>query len=152
MLRTFLFLTADTQFEIVATGFKDACLAFEEQCNVPINDILAMEEHYPPSGNDTVHQEETMLKDMTEIKPGKSYACKFKVETMLDTFGRPPGLSDTPLRGPGMYEGFGVIRVRDTESKLVRVIDEASKKEFIVSWNDCWDIDEAVYDVKERED
>ena len=93
-----------------------------------------------------------MIKDMTEIKPGKSYACKFKVETMLDTFGRPPGLSDTPLAGPGLYEGFGVIRVRDTESKLVRVIDEASNKEFIVSWNDCWDIDEAVYDVKDRRD
>ena len=29
-----------------------------------------------------------------DIKPGKSYACKFKVETMLDQFGRPPNLSD----------------------------------------------------------
>ena len=36
-----------------------------------------------------------------DIQPGKSYACKFKVEMMLDTFGRPPGLSDTPLAGPG---------------------------------------------------
>lgn len=55
MLRTFLFLTASTQFEIVATGFKDACLAFEEQFNVPINDILAMEEHFPPDESDTIH-------------------------------------------------------------------------------------------------
>ena len=39
-----------------------------------------------------------------DIKPGKSYACKFKVETMLDKFGRPPNLSDVPLKGPGMYE------------------------------------------------
>lgn len=93
-----------------------------------------------------------MLKDMTEIKAGQSYACKFKVETMLDTFGRPPGLSDTPLKGPGMYEGFGVIRVRDNDKRLVRVIDEKSHKEFIVSWDDCWDIDEAEYDVKERND
>ena len=37
-----------------------------------------------------------------QIVPGKSYACKFKVETMLDELGRPPGLSDTPLAGPGL--------------------------------------------------
>ena len=57
MLRTFLFLTADTQYEVVATGFRDACLTFERQTDgkVPVKDILAMEEHYPPSGNDTVH-------------------------------------------------------------------------------------------------
>ena len=57
MLRTFIFLTADTQYEVVATGFRDACLTFERQTDgkVPVKDILAMEEHYPPSGNDTGH-------------------------------------------------------------------------------------------------
>jgi hypothetical protein len=55
MLRTFLFLTAETQYEIVATGFRDACLAFEERFKVPVNDILAMEEHFPPRESDTVH-------------------------------------------------------------------------------------------------
>ena len=44
-----------------------------------------------------------------DVKPGQSYACKFRVETMLDTFGRIPGLSDTPLKGVGTYEGLGVL-------------------------------------------
>ena len=39
--------------------------------------------------------------DIRDIEPGKSYACKFKTETMLDTYGRIPGLSDTPLKGVG---------------------------------------------------
>ena len=56
-----------------------------------------------------------------DIEVGKSYACKFKVETMLDIFGRVPGLSDTPLKGPGMYEGVGVIQVRDTAGKRVQL-------------------------------
>ena len=43
------------------------------------------------------------------IEPGKSYAAKFKVKTMLDTFGRVPGLSDTPLAGEGWYEGLGIL-------------------------------------------
>lgn len=84
------------------------------------------------------------------IKPeklimGKTYACKFKVTTMLDTFGRPPGLSDTPLKGPGLYEGFGAIKVRDMNTKMFRIVDEKSNKEFVVSFDDCWDIDNAIY-------
>ena len=58
-----------------------------------------------------------------DIQPGKSYACKFKVEMMLDTYGRPPGLSDTPLAGPGMYESFGLIKIRDLNTKLFRIED-----------------------------
>jgi len=82
-----------------------------------------------------------------DIEPGKSYACKFKTEMMLDTFGRPPGLSDTPLKGPGMYESFGLIVVRDSDTKLFRIQDlkgEAKGKTYTVPWTDCWDIDEAV--------
>tara|TARA_B100000959_G_scaffold280208_1_gene341632 strand:- start:841 stop:1161 length:321 start_codon:yes stop_codon:yes gene_type:complete len=86
-----------------------------------------------------------MLK-IDEVVPGKAFACKFKVLTMLDTFGRPNGLSDVPLAGPGDYEGFGLIKVRDMESKQVRVIDQASGKEFIVSFDNIWDIDEAIYE------
>ena len=80
-----------------------------------------------------------------DITIGKTYACKFKVETMLDDFGRLPGLSDVPLRGPGLYEGLGVIKVRDMKTKLFRVIDEESNREFIVPFADCWDIDHAIY-------
>ena len=80
-----------------------------------------------------------------DVIMGKTYACKFKVETMLDTFGRLPGLSDVPLRGPDLYEGFGTIKVRDMKTRLVRVVDEESRKEFVVSFDDIWDIDEAFY-------
>ena len=80
-----------------------------------------------------------------DIEVGKSYACKFKVETMLDTFGRVPGFSDTPLKGPGMYEGVGVIQVRDTAGKRVQLKDEKSKKEFVVPFSQIWDVDEVEW-------
>ena len=77
-----------------------------------------------------------------DITPGESYACKFRVETMLDTMGRPaPNLSDVPLRGLGVYEGIGVLMQRDTEQRLVKLQDEKSKREFVVSFDDIWDID-----------
>lgn len=76
-----------------------------------------------------------------DIEPGNSYACKFKVETMLDTMGRPPGLSDTPLAGVKMYEGLGVLLARDTKQRLVELQDEKSKKKFVVSFDDIWDVD-----------
>ena len=80
--------------------------------------------------------------DILDIKEGESYACKFKVECMLDTFGRPhPNLSDTPLQGPGVYEGLGVILKRDTKTKLVELQDEKSKNKFVVPFSDIWDID-----------
>ena len=41
-----------------------------------------------------------------DVKPGKSYACKFKTEQVLDEFGRIPGLSDTPIKGLGWYEAL----------------------------------------------
>lgn len=77
-----------------------------------------------------------------DVKPGNSYACKFKVKTMLDNLGRPaPNLSDTPLKGEGMYEGVGVLSARDINTRLVRLIDEKTEKEFVVSFDDIWDID-----------
>lgn len=77
-----------------------------------------------------------------DVKPGNSYACKFKVKTMLDTLGRPaPNLTDTPLKGEGMYEGVGVLSARDMNTRLVRLIDEKTEKEFVVSFDDIWDID-----------
>ena len=77
-----------------------------------------------------------------DITPGNSYACKFKVRTMLDTLGRPaPNLSDTPLAGEGNYEGIGVLMQRDSDQRLVKLQDDKSKKEFVVSFDDIWDID-----------
>lgn len=81
-----------------------------------------------------------------DVIPGKSYGCKFKVTTMLDTLGRPaPNLTDVPLKGPGEYEGFGVITVRDTKSKLVELYDTSCRKTFRVEFDNIWDIDEVEY-------
>ena len=79
--------------------------------------------------------------DIQDVTPGESYACKFRVETMLDEFGRPPGLSDTPLKGVGTYEGVGVLLQRDLDQRLVKLQDEKSRREFVVSFDDIWDID-----------
>jgi len=79
--------------------------------------------------------------NIEDITPGNSYACKFRVETMLDTFGRPPGLSDTPLAGVKMYESIGILMQRDSDQRLVKLKDEKSSKEFVVPFDDIWDID-----------
>ena len=77
-----------------------------------------------------------------DIQPGKSYGCKFKVTTMLDSLGRPaPNLSDRPLAGVGTYEGIGILTKRDLEQRLVELSDEKSSKEFVVSFDDIWDVD-----------
>jgi len=76
-----------------------------------------------------------------DIEVGKSYACKFRTETVVDTFGRIPGLSDTPLAGLQTYEGLGIIQVRDTGSKRVQLKDEKSGKEFVVPFSQIWDVD-----------
>ena len=78
-----------------------------------------------------------------DIKPGNSYAAKFKVETMLDAMDRPhPNLSDQPLKGVGVYEGLGILLARDTEKRLVELQDEKSRKKFVVSFDDIWDVDD----------
>jgi hypothetical protein len=84
--------------------------------------------------------------DIKDIVPGNSYACKFKVETMLDAMGRPaPNLSDVPLKGPGMYESIGVLMQRDMDQRLVKLKDDKSSKEFVVSFDNIWDIDEVEW-------
>ena len=80
-----------------------------------------------------------------DIVPGQSYACKFRVETMLDEMDRIPGLSDTPLKGVGTYEGFGVLMTRDTKQELVEVEDQETKRTFVCTYDDIWDVDEVVW-------
>jgi|TARA_B110000495_G_scaffold58963_1_gene50008 hypothetical protein len=56
MLKTYIFQTTSESIEIVATGFRDACDTLAENCpSISIHDILAMEEHYCPDINDTIH-------------------------------------------------------------------------------------------------
>lgn len=81
-----------------------------------------------------------------DIVPGKSYAAKFKVQTMCDTFGRPaPNLSDTPLAGVQEYQGLGILQARDSEQRVVQLKDERSGKEFVVPFDDLWDIDDVEW-------
>ena len=83
--------------------------------------------------------------DIRDVTPGKAYACKFKIEHILDEYGRIPGLSDTPLKGLGWYEGFGELIQRDSEKELVKILDQKSKKEFVVPFSQIWDVDEVEY-------
>ena len=82
---------------------------------------------------------------INDIIPGKSYACKFKCETMLNVNDQPFTDSSVPLKGPALYESFGLISTRDLDKKLVRVLDETSKKHFIISFDDIWDIDDVEW-------
>jgi hypothetical protein len=40
-----------------------------------------------------------------------------------------------------MYESWGAITTRDSEKELVEVVDEKSKKKFVVPFKDIWDVD-----------
>lgn len=82
--------------------------------------------------------------DIKDIDPGNSYACKFKVEHMLDQDGK---LSDGEgsIFELGTYQGFGVIATRDVEQRLVEVNDQASGKTFVVSWDDVWAVDDVEW-------
>lgn len=81
-----------------------------------------------------------MTIDIRDITPGNYYNCKFKTEEMLDVRGRPINLSDTPLRGVGMYKSTGRITGRDTSTEMVEVVDFKSNKEYVVSFADIWDV------------
>jgi len=76
-----------------------------------------------------------------EIESGKSYACKFKCETMLNMDKLPVTSTDSKLSGPGVYESVGIIQTRDTDNNLVRLIDIQTKKKFVIPFSDIWDID-----------
>lgn len=80
-----------------------------------------------------------------DITAGKSYGCRFRVTTMLDTNGRPYGFSDAPAVAPGEYEGFGVIQKRDLKSGFVEIYDTSARKMFRVGFDNIWDIDDVEY-------
>jgi len=82
---------------------------------------------------------------INEIQTGKSYACKFKCETMLDENNKPITNPDTPLKGPGIYESIGIIQLRDNEKQLVKLVDKITKREFIIPYDNIWDIDEVEW-------
>jgi hypothetical protein len=84
--------------------------------------------------------------EMTELETGKSYACRFRVNTVLDADGNPASpLTGTNPDRAGEYEGLGVIKKRDVEQRLVELEDTTSRLSFVVSWDDCWDIDDVEW-------
>lgn len=80
--------------------------------------------------------------DIKDVVAGTSYACKYRVTTMLDAQGKPAQLNlGETAKGPGVYEGLGVISQRDMESQLVKLVDVETQREFVVNFEDIWDID-----------
>ncbi len=87
---------------------------------------------------------ETQIED---INTGEAWACRFKVQTFVDP---KTGVAveeknlavGMPHKGiPGMYEGIGLIQVRDNDTKIVQLLDTVSQITFKVKFEDCWDVD-----------
>jgi len=80
-------------------------------------------------------------------KVGKSYTCTFTAKDIpLDEFGRPGGMmsmADLPVIKYGDYRSTGAIVARDTNTRLVKVQDFPSKKEFVVEFDDIEYLTEA---------
>ena len=84
--------------------------------------------------------------DIRDIMPGGSYACKFKVEQMLEQDGGLfTGLNDARIAGLGMYEGFGLLLTRDVGNELVRIQEQKSGKTITVPFAQIWDVDEVEW-------
>ena len=84
--------------------------------------------------------------EIKDINIGESYACRFKVSTFVDVDGN--AIHETNLNigekhpgMPGIYEGIGIIEVRNIEQELVQLIDTRDGATFNVPWADCWDVD-----------
>ena len=82
-----------------------------------------------------------MALNIRDIDINKSYTCHFRTTTMLDTFGRVPGLSDTPLKGVGEYVSFGNLVARDLENELIEVFDPVANQPFVVPFADILDLE-----------
>lgn len=62
--------------------------------------------------------------DIMDIVAGESYACKYKVDEQ---------------------EKFGLILQRDVEQKLVKIQDVTSAEQYVVTFDNIWDIDEVEW-------
>jgi len=80
-----------------------------------------------------------------DIPAGESWACRFRTTTFLDANGVPMHanlqLGQAHPGQPGVYEGIGVIQVRDTVNRRVQLQDVESMQQYTVSFDDCWDAD-----------
>lgn len=80
--------------------------------------------------------------NIEQIKVGESYGCKYRITTMLDNSGKPVPVTPTDIAGPGVYEGFGILVKRDLENRKVELHDQDLDRNFVVPFDDIWDIDE----------
>jgi hypothetical protein len=77
-----------------------------------------------------------------EVSVGCSYACRFRLETILDENGHPAHpQSEIPPLGKGIYESLGIIVQRDLTNQLVLLRDTRNFQEFIIPFGDIWDVD-----------
>jgi hypothetical protein len=84
--------------------------------------------------------------EISDIKAGKSYACKFKTVELFDKEGSlvDPAESEKAdtIRA---REGFGVIKTRDAEQQLVEIVEQDTGNSVVVSWEQCWEVDEVEW-------
>ena len=84
--------------------------------------------------------------DIRDIPAGESWACRFKTTTFLDSTGKPVDAKNLQLvqthpGTPGVYEGVGVIQVRDMDNHRVQLQCVETLRQFTVDFDDCWDVD-----------
>lgn len=83
--------------------------------------------------------------EIADIPQGESWACRFRIQTFLTPEGLPMHTQLQPGQAhpghPGIYQGLGVIEIRDSQNRRLRVWDTALSRSFTVSWDDCWDVD-----------
>jgi len=77
---------------------------------------------------------------ITEISAGSSYACRFRLNTVLDEKGYPASPSSPPVRY-GSFESLGIIIKRDKEAELVELLDQHSNSTYVIPFSDIWDVD-----------
>ena len=79
-----------------------------------------------------------------DIQAGKSYACLYTTTIGLDSDGNIP---DDPTLATNQepLTGFAIISKRDTQQRLLTVVDVNLALEIVVSYDDVWDIDEVEY-------
>jgi len=93
--------------------------------------------------------------NIQDIPAGESWACRFRVTTFVDSEGAPVSTSLQPGEvhpgTPQLYEGIGIIQVRDTENRRVQLQDVDSLAVFTVNFEDTWDVDRVEWQETEDE-
>jgi len=83
--------------------------------------------------------------NIRDIPAGESWGCRYRVSTFLDDQGKPIQarlqLGESHPGVPGIWEGIGVIQVRDTERELVQLQDVETLAQYTVRFEDVWDCD-----------